>query len=279
MNPLPQNRSVDAVLGGQEYWRLKTPLQWPGAPNTHLGAEGIFESEVGALAVAIGPDSDIANVQVTYFDGTVSSPNVRSAIVSPDRSFVGRIDARMDVAYPECRRKGRILFHSRDIVPLSTWRPIDFAAGDDSIQFQRPVLDVIQYFSAPPSLIPQRSDRLFEFQYLFPPPGGPGKSAYLMIPAYGRKSGYFTFYNQDGIATVTTSVRGVRFSPSQLSAIPGVDGTVTSTLFTSALLSGQSANYTYKSSTAGLWDMFLVKLQNYQGASFPLHIQLSDDIL
>lgn len=277
MNPLPQNTSSDAVLQSQTFWRLKTPLEWPGGvPNGRIASAGIFESESSSLAICLGPDSDIANVQVTYLDPTIPAPNVRTAIISPDRSLVGRIDARLDIAYPSSGgRKGRILFSSKDVLPLPSWKPNNFGVGD-VLNFQRPVLDVIQYLNSPPSLIAQRSDRIFRFQYFQPPTGG--HTSWMLLPAYGRKSGYFSFQNRSGVM-VTVVVYGVRLSPSQHVPAASVDATFTRQLDTNAMADGADADYVFKSSADGLWDMFLLKLDGYTGGALPTYVQLSDDIL
>lgn len=267
----PQPSSVTPVLGGQQTFRLLTPI---------ASAGDLYESEVGALAFALGPQSDIATVLLNYYDA--QQPGyVNSAIISPDRQFVGRVDARNEVTYVgPGQRRGRILISSQDIWD-PTLRPSDFdAAGPDSdtIEFITPVLDVMQYFVNPPSLIPPRSDKLQRFEYF---PGAPdivNGVSWIAIPAYGRKSGYFTFHNRNPVDTIRVTIFGWRLAT-------GSDNEdFTKSLFTDDLLTGDAATYNFKASTDGLWDILLIAIGGgaagfgYNPAfALPTSVILSDD--
>jgi len=267
----PQPSSVKPVLGGQQSFRLTTELASSG---------DMYESEVGALAVVLGPNSDIASVNVNYYD-ELQPGYVASATISPDRLVVGRIDARNDTVYQgPGQRRGRILISPNDIWdPTLTPSDYDsFGAGADAIEFITPVLDVVQYFVNPPSVAPPRSDKLHRFQYF---PGAPNiinGVSWIAIPAYGRKSGYFTFYNRNAVDTIRVTVYGWRQSQGV-----SVDS-FTDNLFTDDLLSTDSATYNFRSSTDGLWDLFLLALGGgaagfgYNPAfALPTSVILSDD--
>lgn len=262
----PQPSSEKPVLLGQDHFRLTTVLASPG---------DMYESEVSALAFAVGPDSDFSEYQLTYFNPDRAT-SVAQAIISPDRDLVARIDARNDVVYPgppgSPRRKGRILIN-----PVEIWdarfRPLGFGA-DDKIAFEIPLLDVLQYFTSAPSVTPQRSDKIFRYQYM-QVPNDPTKSTWLVIPCFGRKSGFFTFINKAAIVTTTVRVLGVKAS---ISGAPGIVGTFQQQLMAPvALLSDQSTTYKFLSSVDGLWDMFAIQFQNYSGAAIPTTVTLSDD--
>jgi hypothetical protein len=264
----PQQSSVTPVLQGQQAFRLTTPIAGPG---------DVYESEVGALAFAIGPNSDMCNVLVTAFDPETDG-GVTQMIISPDRWFIGRTDARNDSAYSGSGRRGRILFSLQDIYDPE-YEPLGFVDGDAIVRVT-PVLDFLQYFVNPPAFTPQRSDRNFQFQYLTPPdtPGALA-STWLIIPAYGRKSGFFSFRNQDAGSgsgeTINVTVNGVQLSTSMP---PGVRGSYQQSLFTANVLDNSSAKYAYKSSADGLWDLFVIQLGNYRGNAMPITVTLSDDL-
>jgi hypothetical protein len=187
----PQPSSISPVLLGQQSFRLTTPIAGPG---------DIYESETGALAFAIGPNSDISSVLVTALDEDDAS-GISQVTISPDRWYIGRTDSRVDSLYNGSNRRGRILISLQDIYDPE-YEPLGFGA-DDSITRVTPILDVIQYFVSPPALTPQRSDRNFQFQYLETPATvGGTDSAWIVIPAYGRKSGFFSFRNQDPAETI-----------------------------------------------------------------------------
>lgn len=264
----PQPSSVLPVKNGQDFFRLTTPI---------VSSGDIYESEVSANAIVLGPNSDIARVQVTYFD-PAQSVGLSTAVVSPDRSLTGLIPAVNTENYisgfsQANPRKGRVLF-SLDDYYNPDYRPTLFDAVNDSIQFETPNLDLIAYFKGLPSVIPQRSDRTFTYQYLKAPPGGGGNSAWLVVPGYGRKSGYFTLNNLDGITTVTYFIIGVKLQPTGLGSPAGGWQSV---LDTAALLTTGAAQYSYKASTDGLWDYFVIELRDYIGAAMPMTITLSDD--
>lgn len=267
----PQPSSVAPVLAGQDNFRLTTNLS---------GGGDMYESEVGAYGFAIGPNSDLASVAVTYFDENATG-FVNQAIITPDRNFVGRVDARNDSTYPGATpRKGRILLSPNDIYD-DNFQPLDFDANDDVIIFVPPVLDVIQYFTAAPSITPPRSDREFRFQYYQLPNNPIDGLTWTAIPAYGRKSGFFTFKNISG-PTVQITVLGVKLS---ISADPGPVGCYQKSLYSDGLIGdGQEGELVYKSSEHGLWDLFVIGFGGgvgpfpYQGGPLPTTIVLSDDI-
>lgn len=275
----PQPSSTNPVTHGQEYFRLTTEL---------ASAGDIYECETGALAFALGPNSDIATVLISYFDENMST-KVAQSVLSPDRSYIGRVDARMTDVYPAPgKRKARILLSVQDIYnpdfrPDDTVYggfPVPFDPTKDSVTFVTPILDVIQYFQSAPSLIPQRSDRNFRFQY-FPLPVGAGGVTWIAIPGYGRKSGYFSISGGGGVGTIDMQLIGAKLAASGPSIPAGANQ---KQLAHAAMLGDDTERFVYKSSTDGLWDLFLIGLgsgggSDYDGRTFPVDIVLSDDIL
>ncbi len=199
----PQPSSDEATIGGLEFWRLNTPLVSPG---------DIYESLSSCRGFAVGPDSDIASVQIRYLDATRRPTLMNSFEISPTRSFVGLVNAQNDEAYPSAaagNRPGRILISSGDIYDPS-YRPIGYNPADDAISFTVPVLDVIQYFVDPPSLIPGRSDKDYQFKWYSPAIIGSGVQ-WIILPFYGRKYANLQIANFNGAGAFTWQVRGVDF--------------------------------------------------------------------
>jgi hypothetical protein len=287
----PQPNADQAAINGQQYFRLNTLISSMG---------DLYESAQGSLAVALGPNSDIANVRVSYWDDTVPG-GVNTIMLSPDRSFIGRVDARNETTYIKSNgRPGRILIGIDDIFN-TTFRPEalfngiadgrNFNPAKDVITFVQPVLDVIQYFQNPPSLIPQRSDKTFRFQYLpVAPDAGNGGVSILAIPMYGRKSGYLSVKNLDnGINFVGVQVGAARLSTSTNPPAAAPDGSVNGVLSPwIGVGAGFSTILNFKSSTMGLWDLLLIELGGgvgvnppfgYHGGPMPITLTLSDDPL
>lgn len=268
----PQPSSTAAVIGGQNIFRLRTPL---------YGAGDMYESEVGSLAMAVGPDSDVSSVMVHYLNQndtqSFGGALIGELLLSTDRVFVGGIAANMVQQYPGLQVTGRILFSVADLYD-ATWLPAGYVLANDVVLKEQPLLDVIQYFEAAPSLSPQRSDKIYDYQYFTAPaPGGAGKSAWVVVPAWGRKSGFFNFVNLHATEAVTTTIYGVKYSSS---ASPAATGALQVSLATAVVAAlGGTLLYDYNSSADGSWDAFAVKLDNYRnGTAMPTRIVLSDDV-
>ncbi len=172
----PQQDADQAVVKGADLFRLNTLLASPG---------DIYESSQGALAMALGPDSDIAEVNISYYDAQ-QPLGINNVVLSTTRSMVGKIDVNnTPAAYLPANRPGKIL-----IAPANLWNP-DFLPGEfdethDTQILETPRLDVIQYFHDQPSLVPQRRDKTYTFQSVAVPAFAAAR-AYVTVPFYGRK--------------------------------------------------------------------------------------------
>lgn len=193
----PQPNSNQYCTNGYPFFRLQTPLVSPG---------DIYESEQGALAFALGPESDVARVTINYFDDQIPT-RMNAVDISQDRLLSGKIFARNDTLYLPANRKGRILISVDDLYDPS-WRPPGFDSDTDAIQFVTPVLDVLQYFSAPPNIAPQRADRRMYFQD-YPFSGG---NFYLVLPYWGRRYAYVQAKNPDDANIATFTAYGLSYA-------------------------------------------------------------------
>jgi hypothetical protein len=97
---------VQAVLRSQEFFRLKQTLVSQG---------DIFELAEGTKAIYIGPDSDVAEVQITYYNPDAPL-GLETAIVAVNGPLVGRIDALNATPVPSTGQPARILANANDIV-------------------------------------------------------------------------------------------------------------------------------------------------------------------
>lgn len=187
MYPQP-NSELYAADASADFYRLKTKIFTPG---------DIYESKVGCHAIALGPDSDLYHLNVGYFNQQENTFLSR-ALISPDRAFIGNIVARNDAQYAPASVPGRILFW-----PEETWDPNANSNGNltpilaQQISVVRPTLDVIQYFGAPPSVLPERNDKSYYFESLDTPnsPNHPSQEGTVILPYYGRRYGYIRIIN------------------------------------------------------------------------------------
>jgi hypothetical protein len=173
-------QDINAVLRSQEYFRLKTAIQSPG---------DIFELDESTRAVYIGPDSDIAEAQVTYFNP--DNPNgtaIETAVVSVNGPFVGRLDSLPKTAVPSTGQSARILISPVDLVNNSYVSPVTAAQRKMNIPA---ILDVMCALKTLPDIPSVRADRTLRYpgvpyNMVGAPPANDG-STDLYIPIYGRR--------------------------------------------------------------------------------------------
>ena len=166
---------VNAVLRSQEYYRLKQAVQSPG---------DIYEVDVSTRAIYIGPDSDISEVRVQYYDpDSPDNLGIVTADVSVNGPFIGRVDADLTTTIPSTSQPARILAFPVDIVNNDYVRP---DASPLRILRIPPIIDVIFALQDLPAIPAVRADRTFRL------PGVPygedaAEATDLIIPCYGRR--------------------------------------------------------------------------------------------
>jgi hypothetical protein len=182
------------AIGGYQFFRLNTLLSCPG---------DIFESKQSGHAFAIGPESDVANVTISYFDDQVAT-FVNQTQIGPGRAWNGRIDARNETKYAPTQRPGRILFFAANLYDPN-FIPIGFVPPGDTLNFITPRLDVIEFFQ-PVDIVPARNDREFFFQEIPIPVG----DAHLVLPYWGRKTASCRITNRTS-GNITWTLTGVNY--------------------------------------------------------------------
>lgn len=173
------NNDVQSVLGSQDYYRLKTEIQSPG---------DIFEIDVSARAIYVGPDSDISDVRIDYYDPR-EPLGMQTADISVNGPFVGTTYVDLTQEVVSTGQPGRILAYPVDIVNPNYARPL--AVGDQPTRvFRLPIkLDLIFALQELPSIPSVRADRPYRF------PNVPFEqdivvsngSTDIILPVYGRR--------------------------------------------------------------------------------------------
>lgn len=241
----PQPNSNQPVLQGQDFLRILTPL---------ASAGDIYQSEQAGYVFQVGPDSDIARVNVTYFDPSLPS-FTNNIVISNKTPFYGRLDARNTDTYQPSGVPGRILFSPADIIPNS----VASAIAVDVIQG---VFDVIEYFT-PRTISPLRNDKDYFFYDLNYSAGG----YEVYIPSYGRS--YVEVQARDPNTTgASIQVDGFKWGLGSSST------QVTSLLASVAIGAGQQA--IINSAAKGFFDHIRVKWTGGTGLTLPTRVILSD---
>lgn len=265
----PQPSSDDYAIKGVQFFRLLTPLTSPG---------DIYESAQSGHAMALGPQSDVANAVVAYFDAQVQT-FVNVTAIGPRRTFVGRIDARNDAKYAPSGRPGRILIFPADLFDPS-FQPSGFVADSQTLTFVTPILDVIEYFSPQQSLGAYRDDKTYRFEGI---PNN-GASGWIIIPYWGRKSATirFTNFTSDNLQT---EIRGVNYfiqdgtnavERTLLSSSPIGSGAARDIVLTSNANTVPASPITI--ANVGAFDALAIFMQiTTQDGATPLEVTVSDD--
>lgn len=257
----PQPQATPYVTDNYGFFRLNTPLSSPG---------DIYESDQGGYAFCIGPDSDIANVNMAYFDDQVAT-FMQRVTISPTRSFVGGLFARNEARYAPAQRPGRLLFWADDIYDPN-FRPRAFNPDTDSIEFVAPQLDIVQYFAPQASVIPPRRDKEFVFQNFIVPSGG---KLYLVVPYYGRKYGYVDFTNRNSTQTNTFGITAVNYAITQDDSGNPYHQETTIHAPASVAANGGTVTQIINAGTTGVFDALVFSFSNSGPA--PLRIMTSDE--
>jgi hypothetical protein len=193
------------ALQGYSFLRLKQLLATPG---------DIFESQQGAHAFALGPDSDISQVNVGYYDGQVTD-FFSQFTLTPQRAFESLITAfNKTKLYAPSKVPARILIWPAEIYD-STYLPIGFTPNSDQLVFEPPAIDILQFFSPPPSISSVRADKTYYYDIL---PFG-NDDCYVALPFYGRRYASIVMHNSSADMTCQVSVKGVNFRISEDAAL------------------------------------------------------------
>jgi hypothetical protein len=254
----PQPSADQYAIDKYGFFRLNTVLSSPG---------DIYESPQGAHAFCLGPLSDIANINLAYFDDQVET-FFQFATISPTRSLVGLINARNEARYSPANRPGRILCWADDIYDPS-FRPRGFGVND-TIEFVAPRLDIVQYFQPLASVVPPRSDKTFQFQnYNIIGP----HTDNIVVPFYGRKYCYVQFTNRNTVTPNTFGITGVNYAITQNNT-PDPYTQETILHAPAAVNPGASVTRIITARTDGVFDALLFSLTDAGPA--PLRISMSD---
>ena len=268
MTALQQRQASQAVLNGQEFFRLFQELESGG---------DIFEIDTGTKALCVGPQSDLANYAVNFFDFQAPD-NIDEVNVSIFNPVIGRLDALLATKYPTASGlPALILLTPRDLVD-NGWLPSDFVVpvppffvGDRIAVRVIPRVDIFSYLSNPAALAPQRDDRLHQFPFtttLASP-----QRFYYILPYYGRRYGEFSFANLSGggaSQTYTIIVTGINLMPGIQDAVsdtPGASKSIETTLFGGPIVvpPGSRSNLVIKASDEGMFDLISISLTNDMG--------------
>lgn len=205
---------VSAVLRSQEFYRLKEAVTSPGS---------IYELDESARAIYIGPDSDIAEVQVIYYNPDAPL-QLETATVSVNGPFIGRIDSLPKTPVSSTGQPARILVSPVDYVDNAYAPPGSLAHRRFNIPA---IIDVIFALRAPaevPAVRADRTIRLPAVPYNIGNSGGGGNngSTDILVPLYGRRLATVEFLG----SAIDMTMSLVTLQPGALTPIPRILGAI-----------------------------------------------------
>lgn len=203
MTDWSQPNSNDYALQGYTFLRLKQYLSTAG---------DIFETEQSAHAFALGPDSDISEVTVAYFDQQVEGTFMQELTLTPQRTFESFVPAfNKTKTYAPSKNPGRILIWPTEIFD-SSYLPFGFTPDVDRFVFEQPLIDILEFFQPPPALSSVRADKTYYYDIL---PITADMNCFVAIPFYGRRFASVVVQNSANATNATMAFRGVNFRISE----------------------------------------------------------------
>lgn len=242
----PQPNANKYALNGQSFFRLHTALATDG---------DIYQSEQGAHAFAVGPESDIARVNVAYYDEQ-QDRFMDQVVISPDRPFIGAIGAYNDKGYAPSSVPGRTLMWPDELYNTN-WRPTNWEVAAVRVDFIAPVIDIVQYFSPGPITNGQRNDKVYHYERL---PLNGAEFYYLVVPWYGRRFASVKLYNDSGGNFSGWAISGLNYREVIDPLAPDDSATIKSIVASAAVNDATTSDNVVKASTSGMFDALLLQL-------------------
>jgi hypothetical protein len=268
-----QTQASQEVLLSKNFWRLKKRIESSG---------DIFEIDTSLIALYVGPESDVADLQVTYYDKNVPG-ELQQAVISPGAPFIGRLDAQLDTTVVATGQRARILVSPADIVNPAYLRP-QLLQPFRTIRVP-PFIDLVGVFGDLIQVPMQRSDRQFRTAAVaVGTDAGTGfaDSVDVQFPIANRRCYTVSATRLAGFGTraVDVEVSGVVLTPAGFSipviladfTLPVIAGVPTSQTISFLACDPQAVDTTVSPPVriaAGNFDILIVNLEPAAGVGIP----------
>jgi hypothetical protein len=245
----PQALASREIIDGSDFFRLLTPLQSGG---------DAYEIDVSAQGFALGPNSDLSAVRLTYFDPSQPA-RVNSIVVGLDTPFVGRIDSLASEKFPIANTQAKIIVTPEDLWN-NNWA---LTAAAENVNYIKPKIDLLCYFAQPSFLPVKRADFVERGRVQIDP-----VSTYYaaVVPFYRRRYAEIRLMNGDtaGTAGLTIDVIGINFTTDGLSPYGLGDFVAMETFITTAGVisagAGSVTRFEVDTSANGIFDYLAFRI-------------------
>jgi hypothetical protein len=253
---LQRETASNRVLGGQDHWRLFQQIESSG---------DIWEIDESLKGVAIGPESDVSEVFLSYYDS--AQPNsIQKLSVAVGNPFEGRLDALMGTPYPSTGSNGRILVSLGDLID-NAYEPLNWDPGDPPITPADPIIyvpsfvDLFGYFDKKAEQARVRSNRKILFSVAASLPVN-ASAVWYVVPCYGRRYGSVLVVNHDPstepVLSISVDLIGVRLAVGKTVAGTNKAGEVPIGS-AAGITQGNTGHIIWRSSRDGLFDLLVLK--------------------
>lgn len=222
------------VNNAQEVFRIKQDVVNNG---------DIFRIDQSVRAIAVGPQSDFSEYSIYYLDSPIQA--AEELIVNPDQSWVGRLDAKENVTYPNSDVLGSLI-----AVPKNLYIPDAIPSSFDRTLIYPPRVDLLFYTQGAEQVPDKRPPRTWRTA-LNIPADPPLSSQETLFPVYGARQWQFRLLQAQAVANdYNVSIFGYKFmfptgdSPINNALIRDKIGEVTTQTLTGAQSIGMVWNAT-----------------------------------
>ncbi|MDX1421488.1 MAG: hypothetical protein R3322_00020 [Kiloniellales bacterium] len=229
----------------------------------------LYTADSSLRAIALGPNSDVAQVQLTYIDAN-NRLRSGSIILDARKALVGRLDALLTQQYSSGQR-GQLFITLLDWMPPAGFQPNDFLAND-FLSMITPRLDLLGYLKEQPTYISARADAVWEFDTVQNAPGAPAPQTWYGVPAYGRRTldvGFKLIDNDLAMPDADITVFGINFTSTYEADFTDTGYQQEQLAQQLTIVPGDGVDF-HLEAEAGGWDYYLFRVNGSAGAAFPL---------
>jgi hypothetical protein len=263
--PLQSKKASKAVLNGQEVFRFNQLINDGG---------DIYEFDSGSKGFVVGPQSDLAQYRINYYDDQ-EPDKIGESVVSVDNPLLSRVDALLDREYPSAKIPGNILVSPVDFIDPG-WKPagwrnyVDpFTAFDSLACYPSLRVDLISHLKDPGVVSPRRDDRIYRFSRF----GGAavaGSLGWYFIPMYGRRFYECLFHHHGDVGTYTFNFYGVTLSPGVQDSVGSTDPGETKAIMVplvanQTVTQGNTMRRIFTADTEGMYDLIIFSIEGDTG--------------
>lgn len=244
----PQPLASQEIIEGQQFARFFTPLQSGG---------DAYELDVAALAFAIGPQSDLSSLRLSYFDPSQPG-DVNSAVIGVGTPFASRLDVFASLKFPVANTAAQLIVTPEDLWN-NNWYPTVLA---EDVNYIKPKIDLLAFLTSPVIALPSMRADFVERGRLNI---SALSTAYrIAVPFYGRKYAEFRLRNNNaGVPGLTVDVVGVNFTTDGIAPYGLGDFIAMETpLVTAGVVGGANSTTTFRvqAAVSGLFDYLMIRV-------------------